>query len=286
MGRRIGIRLANGAFFDLLPDDEPGSRKLRLSSVRDGQTFFYVELFSSPSGSMADASFLMKVELDGLPPHAAGKYPIDFSIKIDSTRRAEVFLSDAQTGKNACVTSQIPDYSAAPADASGEARPKIVRDKSWRDKINKNYSKKRQARFENEKRQKNFGVAPMVICLICMIVSVSVSILAFCLYKFASSKPVADAPVYEDVSDEISEITQKENEIVVADGKGVLPQKPRKTDQTKNSKRYKIIWGDTLWDIADAHYRNPWLYRKIADFNGIKNPDYIIAGKWILIPAN
>ncbi|HOJ99381.1 MAG TPA: LysM peptidoglycan-binding domain-containing protein [Termitinemataceae bacterium] len=47
---------------------------------------------------------------------------------------------------------------------------------------------------------------------------------------------------------------------------------------------YTIRWGDTLWDIAEAFYRNPWLYPRIARFNKIKNPDHIISGTTIRIP--
>jgi nucleoid-associated protein YgaU len=47
---------------------------------------------------------------------------------------------------------------------------------------------------------------------------------------------------------------------------------------------YKIRWGDTLWDISEAFYRNPWLYPRIARFNKIRNPDFIISGKTIRIP--
>jgi nucleoid-associated protein YgaU len=52
----------------------------------------------------------------------------------------------------------------------------------------------------------------------------------------------------------------------------------------KNGAPYKIRWGDTLWDIADAFYRNPWLYPRIARFNNIRNPDRIISGTTIRIP--
>ncbi|MDR0569086.1 MAG: Hsp70 family protein [Spirochaetaceae bacterium] len=47
---------------------------------------------------------------------------------------------------------------------------------------------------------------------------------------------------------------------------------------------YKIRWGDTLWDISEAFYRNPWLYPRIARFNKIRNPDLIISGTTIRVP--
>jgi len=52
----------------------------------------------------------------------------------------------------------------------------------------------------------------------------------------------------------------------------------------QNGVPYKIRWGDTLWDIAAAFYRNPWLYPRIARFNNIKNPNLIISGRTIRIP--
>jgi outer membrane biosynthesis protein TonB len=52
----------------------------------------------------------------------------------------------------------------------------------------------------------------------------------------------------------------------------------------RNGVAYRIRWGDTLWDIAAAFYRNPWLYPRIARYNGIRNPDLIISGRTIRIP--
>ena len=47
---------------------------------------------------------------------------------------------------------------------------------------------------------------------------------------------------------------------------------------------YRIKWGDTLWDLSGTYYRNPWLYRKIAKANRIKNPDLIFAETRLFIP--
>ena len=52
----------------------------------------------------------------------------------------------------------------------------------------------------------------------------------------------------------------------------------------RNGAPYKIRWGDTLWDISEAFYRDPWLYPRIARFNNISNPDLIISGRTIRIP--
>lgn len=47
--------------------------------------------------------------------------------------------------------------------------------------------------------------------------------------------------------------------------------------------RYRIKWGDTLWDLSNTYYRTPWRYKKIAADNRIKNPDLIYAGNYLTI---
>ena len=51
------------------------------------------------------------------------------------------------------------------------------------------------------------------------------------------------------------------------------------------SVRYLLQWGDTLWDLAETFYKNPWDYVRIVKYNNIKNPNLIIAGTYIDIPS-
>jgi hypothetical protein len=52
----------------------------------------------------------------------------------------------------------------------------------------------------------------------------------------------------------------------------------------KEGVNYVIRWGDTLWDISEAFYHDPWQYRRIANQNNIRNPNNIISGRTIRIP--
>ncbi len=75
----------------------------------------------------------------------------------------------------------------------------------------------------------------------------------------------------------------QEDKIIVAPKPDIIPV-PAEKPKVKKDVRYRIKWGDTLWDISDSYYKNPWKYPKIARYNGIKNPDLIISGTDILIP--
>ena len=75
----------------------------------------------------------------------------------------------------------------------------------------------------------------------------------------------------------------QEDKIVVAPKPTIVPV-PAEKPKEKRDVRYRIKWGDTLWDISESYYKNPWKYHKIARYNKIKNPDLIISGTDILIP--
>lgn len=90
----------------------------------------------------------------------------------------------------------------------------------------------------------------------------------------------------ENIGENLEENAAQEDEIVIATSpEAVVPQEPEPSTKEPEIIRYKIKWGDTLWDISNAYYKNPWRYKYLANYNGIKNPDYIISGTWLLIPA-
>ena len=106
--------------------------------------------------------------------------------------------------------------------------------------------------------------------------------------KITESIP-APAPVPESMpeSKPAPQTQAKEDEIVIVTEPEIVetvePEKPSEPEKPKVI-TYKIKWGDTLWDIANAYYKNPWRYRMIARYNNIKNPDYIISGTTIQLP--
>lgn len=146
---------------------------------------------------------------------------------------------------------------------------------------------------------------PVIICLVCAIICLICAALVLFVVpskfnllgkKNSNSEPKEVAPVLEEVVPSKQEeqkeveptpIEAKEDEIVVAqEPEEVIPEPPAPPVEKPKDITYKIKWGDTLWDIADAYYKNPWRYKYIARYNGIKNPDYIISGTTITIPAN
>jgi LysM repeat protein len=156
--------------------------------------------------------------------------------------------------------------------------------------------------YDEDDEEENKTRVPMIICIICAIICVIATVLVlfivpskYNLIKKSNSKETVveqtiEAPVHEESPVEI-EVTPapaaEEDKVVVApESEKVVPVPPPAPKEKKTKEvKYRIRWGDTLWDIADAYYKNPWRYPKIAKYNKIKNPDLIISGTDILIPV-
>lgn len=140
---------------------------------------------------------------------------------------------------------------------------------------------------------------PMLICIICAILCILAVIGIFLRlpWKNRGGTQTADAnivtvepPDQKEQPEDAVPPAPEENTIVIVEQEKVEKQEviPEKTEPAPEAKpqtvRYLIKWGDTLWDLSDTYYRNPWLYPIIARENKIKNPDLIIAGTYINIP--
>lgn len=154
--------------------------------------------------------------------------------------------------------------------------------------------------LDEEEDTKKKTKAPVIICFICAIIC----ILAVILILFVIPSPCnvlkknvekestavvesAPAPVVEETEPEEEPVPEaKEDEIIIIEkAEEVVPVQPEPAVKKPENIVYKIKWGDTLWDIAGTYYKNPWKYKYIARYNGIKNPDHIISGTKIIIPA-
>ncbi|WP_294429708.1 Hsp70 family protein [uncultured Treponema sp.] len=163
---------------------------------------------------------------------------------------------------------------------------------------------------------------PVIICIICAIICVIATILVLFIVPskynliasrntngvsildkfFSKEKTVVEKPVEEaeegtkfidvEVEEEPAPEAVEDKIIIAPEPEKVVPVPPpspveqKKPEVKKTSDvKYHIRWGDTLWDISESYYKTPWKYPKIATYNKIKNPDLIISGTDILIPA-
>ena len=56
--------------------------------------------------------------------------------------------------------------------------------------------------------------------------------------------------------------------------------------ETGTPRTYVVVVGDSLWDIAVATYGDGAMWTRLAETNGIRNPDLLIIGQELELPAN
>ena len=148
---------------------------------------------------------------------------------------------------------------------------------------------------------------PVLICSLCAVICVIVLLLILFLTpsKLKNKEENSESSIWQEettiqevvptpvetITEELPEQPEvvveeeaKEDEIVIVEAPVVTPVEPEPVQEKLKGVEYKIKWGDTLWDIAGTYYKNPWLYREIAKYNGLENPDYIVSGTIITIP--
>ena len=225
-----------------------------------------------------------------------------FDLPDDSIPGDETILEDESFNAPADLTQTQEETDDFFNDMDSDATPAPAQELNFSGLYDKETEMGESAVHEEDDIKKKTR-APVIICIICAIICLIATALVLLvlpgkfnlLQKRADKKSQtkvekqaekpAPAPVEEKKPDPVPQA--KENEVVVIEkAEEVKPTAPAATTETKSKNvTYKIKWGDTLWDIADTYYKNPWRYKKIANYNGIKNPDHIISGTIITIPA-
>ncbi len=177
--------------------------------------------------------------------------------------------------------------------------------------------------YDEEEEEKKTHT-PMIICIICAIICIiavilllfivpskynllasrntnGVSILDKFFHKETTVEKTIEEPkeetkyvdvVVEEPKDLPAPVAEEDKIVIAPEPEKVVPEPtPAPVEEAKPEVKkskdveYHIRWGDTLWDLSESYYKTPWKYPKIADYNHIKNPDLIISGTDILIPA-
>jgi hypothetical protein len=310
----IGIKIANGEFYSIVEENSAVKRRLILTTVHDKQRSVQIDLYKSFTNTMADALYIGSLVVENIKPRPKGEPSIE--LVISSTKSGEIVaeaidLDSSTQGEhhylNVSLKSldednreyEIPDFELE----QNESPPTGLYEK---------------AKVIHEKEEKRF---PWLVVVCAGLVLAGVCLAVWLLVfrgrlplgggEQAPSRPPAEAqpspaPQVQQTPP-AAQSTQPSSpppapaapppviQAPTAPPSAPAPASRQRrappvasyrvpTTIPKEGAPYRIRWGDTLWDISEAFYRNPWLYPRIARFNNIRNPDYIISGRTIRIP--
>jgi nucleoid-associated protein YgaU len=305
---KIGLKLANGEFYPVLADGSAARKRLVVTTVQDGQRSVQIDLYRGEGATVSTAAYIGSLVIENIPfaPHGEPDIRLDLSLEADGTLSA--YAEDAASGEHQSLQVsleslseeqkyEIPDFTFEEAEESTDSLPEAKADAGA-------YSGEELASTLEEEKEEagepRRGIAKIALfALLALIVALG---LAYLIYHFgiqgrgaavtetkiselvpapaaklASPAPAATAATAAAAAPEPAAVAE---EPVAAPAATAAQEAPPKTGVW-----HKIRWGDTLWDISYAYYHNPWLFAKIARANKIKNPDLIISGTRIWIPA-
>ncbi len=304
MAATIGIKIANGDFYSILQESSAVKKRLVLTTVHDDQKSVQIDLYKSTAKTMADAVYIGSLVVENIKPRPKGEPSIELIISSNTEGEitADAVDLDAPVGTeqhHLSVSLQsldddsrdynIPDFEID----STEPPPQGLYERAT-------------AINETDSRKK----FPWIWIIIGILILVFIGALVFILLgrgnsgKTAPKTPTVTEKTTQEDPRPSTPPPEPPKDVPVIQAPPVQPKQaepvpaepPRTRTETAASRynvpqtipkegvAYKIRWGDTLWDISEAYYRNPWLYPRIARFNGIKNPDLIISGTTIRIP--
>ncbi len=127
----IGIKIADGSFYPILEEGNPGEKKLQVTTVLDDQTTVQINLYRSETGDMYDADYVDTLLIDNLVPHQKEEPSFNLLVKIDENNMLSAEIDDPETGEKSDTKVSLinmgnksifdePDYKVTPNDAPSD----------------------------------------------------------------------------------------------------------------------------------------------------------------------
>ena len=296
---QIGIKIADGTFYPILSENDPHPHKKRLvvTTSKDNQENVQIDLYRSSEMSLQNAAFIGSLLIENVEPGPKGEPEIEIVLGIDVEGNLNVRAREPTSGNEQTFEASLGDLE--PTEAYGVNNP------HEEELTGSSYPLEMEDRRKTHFKKKRNPLLRILFVIVGLLIIAGITYL---LYRtFNNSSQSVTAP-------EVGQVEKQAEPAETADNR---PTDRRPTETKTETKEeaspkpktetlaaqpvtgqpaqmadagdwYTVRWGDTLWDISAAYYRNPFMYFKIANHprNGIKNPDYILAGFKLYIPKD
>jgi nucleoid-associated protein YgaU len=303
----IGIKIADGTFFPVVEQGFQGRKRLVVTTVRDNQRNVQIDFYRSATASVEERGYIGSLLIENVQPGRKGDPEIEVFVGIDDTGNLSAEARDKKTGERQTLsvnkTSLAEGQTYAVPDMELEEKVDAELEKSDELITGESYPIQQQDRRRTYMVRKRNPLLLVLFLLLCLVV---VAGAAWYVYQYLTSQPAettGDAgpiaaaqqaappgPAAGVPAAAAAPAAPAPAPAAAAPAPAALAPKPAPAAAASSGDGvwYTIKWGDTLWDISAAYYRNPWFYPRIARHpsNNIKNPDRILAGFKLFIPRD
>ncbi len=309
----IGIKIADGSFYPVLEEGVSGRKKLVLTTVQDSQSEVHIDLYRGNGGGIEAAEYLGRINLANVASKPKGEAEIELVIKSDPSGSITAQAADRGSDEQQSISVAV--------DTDESTEQSDFPDFDLEDSYGLQSTLAENGLETNTGQTEVSGKSRALLIAFITLGIAFIALLVLFILRIQSDPggifgPTADRrpPVTGTSSAEDTGTPEKEDggrtaaaETGGDESAGTGEQSetaeedappPSGTEGTAaaagqnrgeagssgNGVWYKIAPGDTLWDLSDSFYLDPWSYNKIADKNEIVNPDLIFSGVRIYIP--
>ncbi|HUV06792.1 MAG TPA: Hsp70 family protein, partial [Spirochaetia bacterium] len=315
---QIGIKIADGSFYPVLDEGSLDKKRLIVTTVKDNQHNVQIDLYRSQEKSLKNAEYIGSLLIEDIPSSPKGEPEVEVIIGVDEEGNLNAVASENTTGNRQSLSTGLEnlgkeDQYGIPEFALDEEDDleSFMEDED-QELTGTAYPLQTEDRRRSHLERKSNPVLRILFILLGILIIAGLTYLIFQLVNPQTKatplevgaateqkqEPEKQSP--EKTAEPVKETTKTATDTgqtgaiaqtgTTTQGSGpgtttVTPEK-KTADTSTEGVWYTIRRGDTLWDISNSFYRNPWLYKKIATHpkNRIKDPDFILAGFKLFIP--
>jgi LysM repeat protein len=320
MASTIGIKIANGEFYSILEENSDVKKRLILTTVHNNQSSMQIDLYKSYTRSIADAFYIGSIVVENIKAKSKGGPSVELVIASNTDGEITADATDLDASPHA----EHMHLSVSLKSIDEDSRDADIPDFELEPHEPPPQGLYERASVSNARRGRRDFPWVVLIIIGVLIILIGLGLWFFMFRSRSnavSRETVVITPIPREQSADPGAATvqipappeppapaaasqnNSRTQTPVIQAPATSPATNTRQAATRRNRiappvasykvpatiprqgvPYNIRWGDTLWDISEAFYRNPWLYGRIARFNNIRNPDLIISGTTIRIP--
>ena len=110
-GQMIGIKLADGSFYPVLPEGERSRKKLVLTTVRDNQETVQIDLYRGEGQTTDETQYVGSLTIENIQPAPMKDPEVEVILGVDEQGNLEATASDAFRGESQSLSVSLESVS-------------------------------------------------------------------------------------------------------------------------------------------------------------------------------
>jgi hypothetical protein len=295
----IGLKLADGSFYPVFEENFRGSKRLVLTTVHDNQKSVQIDLYKGMNKEVFEDAYIGSLVIENVSPAKKGAAEIELVMGIDEKGNLNAQAKDNSSGEQQALSvsleslAQRSDYEIPEFDIDQTPPVQTEETIAGEPYPTGEEDSRRSYAIKDKKRRSPLAIILLILLGLILLAAIAGAVIWFFfpsiprqlgIYPAETAAVVAPSP--SPTSSEEPVVTEIETPSPSPETASPESVTEEPAPATGQGVWYKVIWGDTLWDLSRKYYRDPFQYMKIADApeNTIPNPDLIFEHQRIFIP--